>query len=167
MILYFWKKLKFLIFKKILILAHSAKKISKAKSSKISPTPKKILLEPLREKDAKWLFLESLKYIYLNRSRKRQESVWFYWSGTSKCTCATQRKSNLHPFTGVAQVHFFGCSLYHHTEFQVIRSTTRILRDILRFFWCLNHRFRDASGAAEVRDRSLWRKRHSWLVDSF
>jgi hypothetical protein len=49
-------------------------------------SPKKILLEPLREKDAKWLFLESLKYIYLNRSRKRQEFVWFYWSGTSKCT---------------------------------------------------------------------------------
>jgi hypothetical protein len=42
------------------------------------PTPKKILLEPLREMDAKWLFLESLKYIYLNHSRKSQEFVWFY-----------------------------------------------------------------------------------------
>jgi hypothetical protein len=40
--------------------------------------PKKILLERLREKDAKWLFLESLKYIYLNHSRKREEFVWFY-----------------------------------------------------------------------------------------
>jgi hypothetical protein len=49
-------------------------------------TPKKNLLEPLREKDAKWLFLESLKYIYLNYSRKSQEFVWFYWSGTSKGT---------------------------------------------------------------------------------
>jgi hypothetical protein len=48
--------------------------------------PKKKLLEPLREMDAKWLFLESLKYIYLNHSRKSQEFVWFYWSGTSKCT---------------------------------------------------------------------------------
>jgi hypothetical protein len=49
-------------------------------------TPKKILLEPLREMDEKWLFLESLKYIYLNHSRKSQEFVRFYWSGTSKCT---------------------------------------------------------------------------------
>ncbi len=70
-------------------------------------TPEKIVLEPLREIDAKWLFLESLKYIYLNHSRKIMEFVWFYWSVTSKCTWVTKGKSNLHPFTGVAQVQFF------------------------------------------------------------
>jgi hypothetical protein len=52
----------------------------------LNSTPKKNLLEPLWEKDAKWLFLESLKYIYLNYSRKSQEFVWFYWSGASKGT---------------------------------------------------------------------------------
>jgi hypothetical protein len=70
--------------------------------------PKKIVLEPLREMDAKWLFLESLKYIYLYHSRKIMKFVWFYWNGTSKCTIwVTQGKSNLHPFTVVAQVQFF------------------------------------------------------------
>jgi hypothetical protein len=73
---------------------------------------KKILLEPLRETDAKWLFLESLKYIYLNHSRKSQEFVWFYWSGTSKCTWVPQGKCNLHLFTGVAQVQFLGQHKY-------------------------------------------------------
>jgi hypothetical protein len=52
----------------------------------IKRTPKKILIEPHREMDAKWLFLELLKYIYLSHSRESQEFVWFYWSGTSKCT---------------------------------------------------------------------------------
>jgi hypothetical protein len=46
-------------------------------------------------------------------------------------------------------------TLYHHPEFQVNRSTTRIFIDILRFFWIWNHRFGDASGAAEVRDRPM------------
>jgi hypothetical protein len=45
----------------------------------------------------------------LELSRKSQEFVWFYWSDTSTCTWVTQGKCNLHPFTGVAQVHFFWC----------------------------------------------------------
>jgi hypothetical protein len=36
------------------------------------------------------------------------EFVWFYWSGSSKCTGVSQGKSNLHPFTGLAQVQFSG-----------------------------------------------------------
>ncbi len=70
--------------------------------------PQKIVLETLWEMDAKWLCLESLKYIYLNHSRKSQDFVLFHWSGTSKCTWVTQRKCNLHPFTEVAQIHFLG-----------------------------------------------------------
>jgi hypothetical protein len=49
----------------------------------------------------------------LNYSRKSQEFVWFYWSGTSKGTWVTQGKCNLHPFTRVAQVHFFGCNILY------------------------------------------------------
>jgi hypothetical protein len=74
----------------------------------IEQHPKKFYLSHSGKKMQNGLFLESLKYIYLNHSRKREEFVWFYWSCTSKCIWVTQRKSNLHPFTGVAQVHFFG-----------------------------------------------------------
>jgi hypothetical protein len=40
-----------------------------------------------------------------------QEFVWFYWSGSRKCAWVTEGKNNLHPFIGVAQVQFFGCTV--------------------------------------------------------
>ncbi len=76
-------------------------------SSSFSNIFKKIVLEPLRDLDAKWLFLESLKYIYMNHSRKIMEFIWFYWNAISKCTWVIPGHNDLHPFPGVAQVQFF------------------------------------------------------------
>jgi hypothetical protein len=41
--------------------------------------PKKIVLEPHRKMDAKWLFLETLKYIYLYHSSKTIQIIGLEW----------------------------------------------------------------------------------------